>query len=86
MLIYCAVKSVIQAGVKKTAFGVLLFACLIEALQYVKLVRVLGLQEYKLARIVLGSSFEWTDILMYFLGIATVLGLEQQYGRKKQGA
>ncbi len=76
MLMYCAVKSVVPGAVKKVALSVLLFACLIEALQYLRLVRLLGLQDNKLARIVLGSSFEWIDILTYVLGITTVLGLE----------
>jgi hypothetical protein len=86
MLIYCAVKAVVPGSVKKVAMGVLLFASFIEALQYLNLVHRLGLQENKLARIVLGSSFEWMDILTYVLGIATVLVLEQLCSRGKGGA
>jgi hypothetical protein len=67
----------VPGSVKKVALCVLLFACFIELLQYLNLVRLLGLQGNKLARIVLGSSFEWMDIGMYVLGIATVLVLEQ---------
>jgi hypothetical protein len=86
MLLYCAVKSVVPGAVKKVALGVLLFACLIEVLQYLHLVRLLGLQGNKLARIVLGSSFEWMDILTYVVGIATVLGVELLRSRGKRGA
>jgi hypothetical protein len=83
MLMYCAVKAVVPGAVKKVALGVLLFACLVEALQYLNLVHRLGLQGNKLARIVLGSHFDWMDILTYVLGIATVLGLEQLCSRGK---
>lgn len=86
ILLYCAVKSVVPGAVKAVALGVLLFACFIEALQYLNLVRLLGLQGNKLARIVLGSHFEWMDILTYVLGIATVLGLEHLHRGRKKGA
>ena len=78
MLIYCFVRSFLNSPVLHTAIAVLLFAYLIEILQYFHLVRLLGLQHYRLAWIVLGSSFEWIDLIVYTVGIAIVLVLEKK--------
>lgn len=77
ILIYCTVKSFIKASSLKLATGVLLFACLVEVLQYFKVVDRLGLSGNEIAKTVIGYGFEWWDILAYTLGIATVLVLEK---------
>jgi hypothetical protein len=77
ILIYCFVKSFIATKIIPTAIAVLLFSYFIEALQYVEIVNILGLQEYKLARIIIGTSFSWLDILMYTIGIIIVLLVEK---------
>lgn len=76
ILIYCFVKSFINTPVKATALAVLLFSYLIETLQYFHLVDLLGLEKSKTARIVIGTSFAWTDLLAYTLGILLVLIIE----------
>jgi Protein of unknown function (DUF2809) len=77
VLIYCFVKSFIATKIIPIAIAVLFFSYFIEALQYVKIVNILGLQEYKLARIIIGTSFSWVDILMYTIGIIIVLVVEK---------
>jgi Protein of unknown function (DUF2809) len=77
ILIYCFVKSFVTTKIIPTAIAVLLFSYFIEALQYFKIVEVLGLQEYKMARIIIGTSFSWVDILMYTIGIIIVLVVEK---------
>ncbi len=77
MLIYCFVRSFISVKVISTAIGVLLFSFLIEALQYFKILNLLGLQQYKLARIIIGTSFSWADMFMYSTGIAIVIFIER---------
>ncbi len=77
MFIYYFVRTFISAKVISTAIGVLLFSILIEALQYFKIVHILGLEQYKLARIIIGTSFSWTDILMYAIGITIVIVIEK---------
>lgn len=84
ILIYCFVKSFIATKVLPTAFAVLLFSYLIETLQYLKIVNILGLQKYKLARIIIGTSFSWADILMYSIGIAIVIVVEKTRENKMQ--
>lgn len=76
ILIYTFVKSFWNFPVTKTTVGVLLFSFVIETLQYFKLVEILGLGKYKLARIVIGTSFSWGDLITYSLGIGLVLVVE----------
>ena len=84
ILIYCFVKSFLNTPVLPTAVAVLFFACLIEILQYYKLVEMLGLSHSKLARIILGTSFEWPDIVAYTIGILLVIITELSLKRRKQ--
>ena len=76
ILLYCLLKSVWKAPVRTVALSVLLFAYTLETMQYFKLVQLLGLQHSKLARIVIGTAFEWLDLLAYTLGILLVLWVE----------
>jgi hypothetical protein len=66
-----------NAPVRTVAVSVLIFSYIIEFLQYVKFVKLLGLGKSKIANIVLGNSFAWSDIVAYTLGIATVLFVER---------
>lgn len=78
ILIYCFVKAFIKASPLKVAIGVLLFAYLIEFLQYFNFLERVGWENNKMAKIVLGHGFEWIDLLMYTLGISTVLLLSKK--------
>jgi hypothetical protein len=65
----------------KTAICVLLFAYVVEILQYVNLIRYLGLQQSTSANIIMGNYFEWIDMVAYTIGIGIVLLLERPKGR-----
>lgn len=78
ILIYCFVKSFVNTPVVATAIGVLIFAYIIEVSQYFHLVNLLGWQHIKAARIVLGTSFSFIDLLTYTLGIMLVLIIEKK--------
>jgi len=77
ILIYCFIKSFLNADVLKTALSLLIFSYLVELSQYFKLIIHLHLQNSRLAKIILGSSFQWFDILAYTMGIIVVLGIEK---------
>ena len=77
ILIYCSVKSFLNTSVYPTALAVLLFSCLVELSQYFHLVNYLGLQNSKLARTIIGTSFEWTDLATYTTGIVVVILIEK---------
>ena len=72
MLIYCFIKSFVKCDVNYTALGVLLFAFVIEWSQRIQLINMLNLQHSPIARLILGTDFAWTDMLMYTLGIMLV--------------
>lgn len=81
ILIYCFVKSFLKIPVLTAAMGVLVFAYLIELLQYLDFVKWIGLEENQMANVVLGNYFEWADMLAYTLGILFVLGVEKLNSR-----
>jgi Protein of unknown function (DUF2809) len=77
MLIYCAIRTFIKANPVKVAIAVLLFAYLVEVLQYFRIVDRLGLSGNTLAKTVIGYGFEWLDMLAYTLGVVTILLVER---------
>jgi len=77
IFLYCLVKSILPVPVGPTVLGVLLVAYALEALQYAHLLSYLGLQHSRLAAIVLGSHFEWIDLLAYTLGALFILVVEK---------
>jgi len=76
ILIYCFIKSFVNAPPVTTAAAVLILSYVVEISQYFHLVTVLGLQHSRLAKILLGTSFSFVDILAYTLGIITLLIVE----------
>ena len=76
ILLYCFVKSFIKFSVLVAASLVLIFSFAIEIAQYFNMVEKLGLKHSKIARVVLGNSFAWMDLLAYVLGILTVISIE----------
>jgi hypothetical protein len=77
ILIYCFIRSFFDLSVLSAGIFSLLFSYAVETFQYFKIVEQLGLQTYKIARILIGTSFEWADILAYTLGIGLVLLVEK---------
>jgi Protein of unknown function (DUF2809) len=82
ILIYCLLKSFWKIRPNLAIAGVFIFACMVEGLQYLNIVDKLGIRQYKLLVIILGSSFDWGDILAYALGSAIVLWYEDSFHRK----
>ncbi|MDE5834294.1 MAG: DUF2809 domain-containing protein [Ruminococcus sp.] len=56
-----------------TAFGVMLFAFLVEFLQYIHIVDILGLGNIKFFRVLIGTSFSEIDLLCYACGTIITL-------------
>ena len=79
IFIYCFLKSFVSLSTSKAALYVLLFSYFVEALQYFRIVQHLGFQRNNLARIIIGTSFDWKDILMYTIGIVTVVIIESVF-------
>jgi len=84
ILIYCFVKSFFRFDAWKTAVGVLLFAYFIEWTQYQHLIVLLGWQDFKFAKVVLGYSFAWHDMLAYTVGVAAIIVTENLNRRNRK--
>ena len=82
ILIYCFLRAFLTFSVWTIAIATLLFSYAIETLQYFNIVEKLGLQHSKIARVIIGTSFSWTDILAYTCGVALVL-LAEKPGLKR---
>jgi DNA integrity scanning protein DisA with diadenylate cyclase activity len=77
ILLFCFCKIFINGHAFKIALAVLLFAYLVEMLQYFHLLNLLHLRSSGVAGVVLGHSFDWADILCYTVGIIIVLITEK---------
>jgi hypothetical protein len=76
ILLYCIVKSFADTPVFITAIGVLLFAYVVEISQHFQLVQLLGFGNSRLAVMLMGTSFSFTDMMVYTMGIFLVIVTE----------
>jgi len=76
ILIYCFLMSFLNISKIKIAVFVLLFAFGIELGQYCSLISILHLQNSRLARVVIGTSFAVEDLGCYLAGFITILVVE----------
>lgn len=77
MLLYSFLRSFTEASVLRAIFMVLLFSYSIEILQIFNLAGLPGFGRKKIVLVVLGSHFEWMDMLMYTLSALFIIGLEK---------
>ncbi|HBC05479.1 MAG: hypothetical protein CL528_12975 [Aequorivita sp.] len=78
LLIYYFIKIFIRNHVLKTAVSVLTFAYFVELLQLFKLAEKLNIHSEILLTI-LGSVFDWRDLVAYTLGFLLILLIEKIY-------
>ena len=76
ILMYCFFKSFIKGNHFYVAMGVLAFSFAIEFSQLVNILKPLNLQDSHSAKLILGSTFQFSDLVAYTLGILTVLIVE----------
>ena len=69
----------------KLAVFVLLVAYLIEILQYVQILKILGIPKSTFTDMILGSSFDWLDMLAYTLAFLSLV-LMQRIWKKKDAS
>ena len=83
ILIYCFIRTILKAPVLTVALFVLLFSFTIESLQYFQIVEKIGLENSKIAKVILGTSFAWKDIITYVVGFITILIVESTRTKRK---
>ena len=76
IFIYCFIKMFIRNRLKWLPLYIFIFATLVEIGQYFNLVGLLGLEHSQLARIIIGTTFDIWDIVIYFIGCALIYSWE----------
>ncbi|WP_203258986.1 ribosomal maturation YjgA family protein [Hyunsoonleella ulvae] len=79
ILIYCFFKSFFKIDSKILAIAVLLFALCIELLQLINILSLLDMADNYSAKLLLGSTFQFTDLVAYALGIITILLVDLKF-------
>ena len=72
IFVYCLLRGLMGGTAGRPLLLALLISYGIELGQYLQLVEHLGLGRYQLVRVVLGSTFAWSDMLAYTIGAAIV--------------
>jgi len=72
ILLYSLMRSFWNISVSTCAISVLVFSFAVEISQYFNIVEVLGLGDNGLAKIVIGTCFDWFDLLAYTLAAILV--------------
>lgn len=72
-LIYCFFRTFLQVDYWKIALGVLLFAFVIEILQYFDYVKLLGLENNRILSVAMGKTFSWLDFAAYLIGFLLII-------------
>lgn len=76
LLVYCFIRAAAGLGRFRSATVAFSIACVIEFGQRIGLLHLLGLEHWTLARIVLGTGFDWWDFIAYAMGVLIVLAGE----------
>ncbi|WP_298498913.1 DUF2809 domain-containing protein [uncultured Algibacter sp.] len=76
ILLYCFFKTFIEGHHFKIAVIVLVIAFTVEFLQLTNFLELFNLHNNQLAKLILGSTFQISDLVAYTLGIISVIILE----------
>ncbi len=76
ILMYCALRSFIKTKPIYLALVVLLIAFCVEFLQKTKFLEWLNLEYNAIAKLVLGSTFQYNDLIAYTLGVLVIIFVE----------
>ena len=68
VLLCTLVRILFPKGIKLLPLYVFIFSVLVEFVQYINIVKLLGLSDIAFFRIIVGTSFSWIDIICYGAG------------------
>ena len=83
MLIFFTLLALWPGPPVRLAMGVLLFAFVVEATQALGLIHRLGLSDNTLAKLVMGNTFQWGDLLCYLVGSLASLWIVRATGYRR---
>ena len=78
IMLYCLIKSFINIKPIIAALVVLIISFVIEFLQLTLFLEWLNIQDNTFAKTILGSTFNFSDLVAYTLGVITVIGIESK--------
>jgi dynactin complex subunit len=78
ILLYCLIKSFINLKPISMALIVLIISFAIEFLQLTTFLEMLNLQDNMYAKLVLGNTFHFSDLVAYTAGVITIIGIESK--------
>lgn len=78
VLLCCLCRIIIPKGVSALPIYVFVFAVLVELAQYVKVVKLLGLENNAFFSTIIGTTFSFVDILCYAAGCLAFLVAEKR--------
>lgn len=76
-LVYMGVRTIFAARALYAAVFAFAFSAGVEIAQALDLIDVLGLEDVRLARLVLGTTFSWGDMAAYGVGAAGALSTDK---------
>lgn len=85
IVLYCLIRIFIPDKGRLLPLYIFVFAAGVEGLQYLDLVSRLGLENHTFLRVVIGSVFDWTDILCYGIGCIILSICQKLLGIKNRG-
>ena len=68
IVLYCFVRIFVQKRMRLLSMYIFVFAVIVELLQFLNIVGLLGLSGNTFANTVVGTSFDWKDIICYAVG------------------
>ena len=68
VLIYCFIRIFIKKKITLLPLYIFLFAVAVEVAQLFNIVKILGLENDSIMRTLIGTTFDISDIICYFLG------------------
>jgi len=72
ILLYTFIKSFKDVNTKKLSIFVFFLSWFIEISQYFKFIEFIGLSNYRMARVVLGTTFDSKDLIAYTIGVIVI--------------
>ena len=78
-VIYFCIRTLIPQRIKWLIPMIFAFAVLVEALQYINILQIVGLDHISFLRILVGTTFSWADIICYGLGCVLLVFYEYVY-------
>jgi xanthine/uracil/vitamin C permease (AzgA family) len=79
VLVYLAIRGSVAWAPATATIAAIGLGFIVEGLQFFHLADLIGLKKGSVARLVLGSTFSWEDLLMYLLGGYCALALDRRY-------